>query len=153
MTKIVDNLPNGKRLVPPNDSELVESVYNIGIYRLDQDACEVDTEYSHTCLYIKYCSGDYCDTVLEDPAFQALYEYISGMLASTINEIDTGKIEKRIEEDLFEIIKKYDETFDKHIDCKCPAAEPNGVPDEKIEDVVMIWCKYVLERGPNVSRS
>lgn len=148
MTEIVDKLPEHERLIPPSDSEDVEWVYNIGIYDLDRDACNVDTDYEKSCLYIKYCNGDYCDKVMEDPTLPKMYDFISGMLESKINILTIENIETRIEQDLFRIILGHDETFDEHLKRKCPAAEPDPVSDDDREDVAMLWCKYILERGP-----
>lgn len=146
---------NKKRIVPPNDADLVENTYNIGIYNLEQDACEVDTEYTCTCLYVRYCDGNYCDAILEDGTFPVIYKFINGLADHALADTpSTGEIEQIIRERLLEEIIGYDETFDEHMggdNPKCPAAEPDGV--DNLEEAAMLWCKYVLERGPRRSRN
>lgn len=141
MSEIVNKLPGNLRLIPPNDRENVEHTYNLGVYRLEQDPCEVDTDHGG-CLYRKYCEEDYGWP--KDEEFISIHcNFIKGMLDASCSNFGINDIEDLIQCHLKDSILDYDESFEEHLKL-CPAGNPEPVTDR--EEPAELWCKYLIER-------
>lgn len=144
MTELIAELGKYGRLIKETDSDKVEVCYNLGVYDLEKNAEEEDTENSSRCLYIEYCSSDY-GTIKESGVIEDDYDLVLNL----VKNFGHGKdwINDHIKNITSDIILHNDNRFEQHLD-RAPASNPDPITIQQTEYAANLWAQYLFERGP-----